>query len=145
MTGGAPRRRRPPRCADKSIATQELEQVALRMLEDSPARASLGRRIMAKLCENGAGPDTWANFAICLFSGDGGAPDYAGARAQCLRILQSSSASDYTRGVAYSLLANQARYGKGVLVDIPAALKLLERGVACGNGHCAFKLATYWD
>jgi TPR repeat protein len=131
--------------ANRFVATEELERVAVDLLGDYPARAGIGRKILATLCAGDGYPETRANYAVCLFSGDGGAPDFAEARAQCLQILADNRSSEHSKGVACGLLAKMVRYGKDVPADVPAALKLLEQGVAFGNGSCAFELATYWD
>jgi TPR repeat protein len=131
--------------AERSVATDDLERVAVDLLGHSPARAGIGRKIMAMLCAGDSHPEARANYALCLWSGDGGEADFAGSRAQCQRILADNRSSEHARGVAYGLLADMVRYGKGAPANVPAALKLLEQGVACGNGSCAFDLAAYWD
>jgi TPR repeat protein len=131
--------------AERSVGTEHLERVALSMLQGSLPDPTLGRSLLMTLCAKEADPETRANFALCLHLGDGGAPDYAGAREQCLRLLESSDSPDHTKGAACSLLANQARCGKGEPVDVSAALKLLEQGASYGEGSCSFELAVYWD
>jgi len=127
------------------LTPESLAAIANAMLT-SPLKGApyLGRRLLERVGPN-RHPTLRVALALSLVTATGGDADLETGNAILEDVTKDDTADGPLRGIAAAALADSARLGRGMEVDIARAKSLYEQAIGLGHKASAFNLGLYWE
>lgn len=104
----------------------------------------LGRRLLERVGVN-RHPTLRVTLAVSLVTPTGGDADFETGNAILEDVMKDDSAEGRLRGLAAAALADSARLGRGMPVDVKKAMTLYDRAIELGHKAAARNLGLYWE
>jgi len=106
--------------------------------------AYLGRWLLERIGVN-RHPAWRVAMAISLVTATGGEADFETGNAILDDVMKDETADSRLRGMAAAALADSARLGRGMQVDVSRARSLYERAIELGHKAAALNLGLFWE
>lgn len=127
------------------LSAESLAAIANGLLTSSLHGASLlGRRLLERVGIN-RHPTLRMALAVSLVTPTGGDADFETGNAILEDVMKDDSAEGRLRGLAAAALADSARLGRGMPVDVKKAVTLYDRAIDLGHKAAARNLGLYWE
>ncbi|BCZ81823.1 hypothetical protein PTKU64_54980 [Paraburkholderia terrae] len=104
----------------------------------------LGRRLIERVGPH-RHPSLRVALALSLVTKTRGPADYETAHVILGDVLKDDTASEPLRGLAAAALADSARLGRGMDVDLEMAKDMYDTAVELGYRAAAYNLGLYWE
>jgi hypothetical protein len=127
------------------LSAESLAAVANGLLT-SPLHGAplLGRRLLERVGIN-RHPTLRLALAVSLVTPTGGDAECETGNAILEDVMKDDSAEGRLRGLAAAALADSARFGRGMPVDVNKAVTLHDRAIELGHKAAARNLGLYWE
>jgi hypothetical protein len=127
------------------LSPESLAAIANALLTSTLYRApDLGRWLLERLGAN-RHPAWRLAMAISLVTPTGGEPDLGRGNAILEDVMKDETAEGRLRGMAAAALADSARLGRGMQVDVNRARSLYEQAIELGHKASARNLGLFWE
>ena len=127
------------------LSAESLAAVANGLLTSAMHGAPLlGRRLLEQVGTN-RHPTLRVALAVSLVTPTGGDADFETGNAILEDVMKDDLAEGRLRGVAAAALADSARLGRGMPVDVKKAVALYDRAIELGHKAAARNLGLYWE
>jgi len=127
------------------LSPESLAAIANALLTSTLNRApDLGRWLLERLGAN-RHPAWRLAMAISLVTPTGGEPDPGRGNAILEDVAKDETAETRLRGMAAAALADSARLGRGMPVDVNRARSLYEQAIELGHKASAHNLGLFWE
>jgi hypothetical protein len=127
------------------LSPESIAAIANGLLTSPLSGASyLGRRLL-KLVGPDRHPSLRVALALSLVTGTGGPADYESGHVILGDVLKDDTASDPLRGMAAAAMADSARLGRGMDVDVETAKDMYATALELGHRSAAYNLGLYWE
>jgi hypothetical protein len=104
----------------------------------------LGRRLIERVGPH-RHPSLRVALALSLVTKTGGPADYETGHVILGDVLKDDTASEPLRGLAAAALADSARLGRGMDVDLEMAKDMYDTALELGHRAAAYNLGLYWE
>ncbi|BCZ84823.1 hypothetical protein PTKU64_84980 [Paraburkholderia terrae] len=127
------------------LSPESLAAIANALLTSTLSHApSLGRWLLERVGAN-RHPVWRTAMAISLVTPTGGEADFARGNAILEDVMKDETAEERLRGLAAAALADSARLGRGMQVDVSRARSLYEQAIELGHKASAHSLGLFWE
>jgi hypothetical protein len=127
------------------LSPESLAAIANALLTSTlDGAAYLGRWLLGRIGAN-RHPAWRVALAISLVTPTGGEPDFETGNAILDDVMKDETADSRLRGMAAAALADSARLGRGMLVDVSRARSLYEQAIELGHKAAALNLGLFWE
>jgi uncharacterized protein len=127
------------------LSAESLAAIANGLLTSPLHGASLlGRQLLERVGIN-RHPTLRLALAVSLVTSTGGDADFETGNAIFEDVMKDDSAEGRLRGLAAAALADSARLGRGMPVDVKTAVTLYDRAIELGHKAAAHNLGLYWE
>jgi uncharacterized protein len=126
------------------LSPESLAAIANALLTSTLDGAYLGRWLLERIGAN-RHPAWRVAMAIALVTPTGGEADFETGNAILEDVMKDETAEDRLRGMAAAALADSARLGRGMQVDVSRARSLYEQAVELGHRVSAYNLGLFWE
>lgn len=127
------------------LSPESLAAIANALLTSALGGAPyLGRRLLERIGAN-RHPALRVAMAISLVTPTGGEADFETGNAILEDVMKDETAENRLRGLAAAALADSARIGRGIGVDVNRARLLYERAIELGYKAAAHSLGLFWE
>jgi hypothetical protein len=127
------------------LSPESLAAIANALLTSTLSHAPcLGRRLLERIGAN-RHPAWRLAMAISLVTPTGGEADLERGNAILEDVMKDETADGRLRGMAAAALADSARLGRGMQVDVRRARTLYEQAFELGHKVAAHNLGLFWE
>ncbi|MEM5354300.1 sel1 repeat family protein [Paraburkholderia caribensis] len=124
------------------LSPESLAAIANALLTSTlDGAACLGRWLLERIGVN-RHPAWRVAMAISLVTATGGEADFETGNAI---VMKDETADSRLRGMAAAALADSARLGRGMQVDVSRARSLYEQAIELGHKAAAYNLGLFWE
>ncbi|MEM5389589.1 sel1 repeat family protein [Paraburkholderia phymatum] len=127
------------------LSPESLAAIANALLTSTlDGAACLGRWLLERIGVN-RHPAWRVAMAISLVTATGGEADFETGNAILDDVMKDETADSRLRGMSAAALADSARLGRGMHVDVSRARSLYEQAIELGHKAAAHNLGLFWE
>jgi uncharacterized protein len=127
------------------LSPESLAAIANALLTSTlDGAAYLGRWVLERIGAN-RHPAWRVAMAISLVTPTGGVADFETGNAIFEDVMKDDTADSRLRGMAAAALADSARLGRGMQIDVGLARTLYEQAIELGHKAAALNLGLFWE